>query len=126
MKVFQELSASCSCALCRPGCLCGDCAACSNQTFDRTMVRNARRISALLCLAMLLGGFVYFAPVVTLGATPTVTETFSMRVPQSNNATAPMGSISFCLFGQGAILINGTYYPAVALIQNQWQGCGAH
>ena len=78
------------------------------------MFKTAKRVSALFVLAIVLGGIVYFAPVVSLGATPTVTETFSMRVPQQNNATAPLGSISFCLFGDGAVLVNGTYYPNVA------------
>ena len=88
------------------------------------MLRTAKRVSALVVLAMILGGFVYFAPVVSLGASPTVTETFSMRVPQPNNATAPLGSISFCLFGSGAVLVNGTYYPDVALNQTTSRPCG--
>jgi hypothetical protein len=125
VRVFQQLSAHCSCAVCRAGCLCGDCAACSNPAFDRAILRNAKRISALACLAIILGGFVYFAPVVTLGATPTVTETFSMKLQQPSNVTAPMGSISFCLFGEGAILINGTYYPNAALNQSQRQVCSS-
>jgi hypothetical protein len=82
------------------------------------MLRNARRISALFTLAIVLGGFVFFAPVVTLGATPTVTETFSLRIRSSNNAQSPMGSISLCLLGDGAVLINGIYYPSVALNQS--------
>jgi len=114
MKVFQQLSAKCTCEVCGEGCLCGDCAACSNPILDRTMARNAKTISAVACLAIILGGFVFLAPVVTLGQTPTVTETFSVRVQQSQIATAPMGSISFCLFGEGAVLINGTYYPSAA------------
>ena len=125
MKLFQQLSASCSCTVCKPGCLCGDCKACSNPTLDSSILTNAKRISALAVLAVVLGGFVYFAPVVTLGATPTVSETISMRFQQSgNNGTLPMGSISFCLFGDGAVLINGTYYPAVALNQSQSRVCG--
>ena len=75
-------------------------------------------------LAIVLGGFVYFAPVVSLGATPTVTETLSMRVPQPANATAPMGSISFCLFGNGAVLVNGTYYPNVEVNLTGGRACG--
>ena len=124
MKVFQQLSAACSCTVCKVGCLCGDCKACSNPSLDSSMLRNAKRLSALVVLAMVLGGFVYFAPVVTLGATPTVTETISMRFQQpSSNGTLPMGSISFCLFGDGAVLINGTYYPAVALNLTQNRVC---
>ncbi|HUK79763.1 MAG TPA: hypothetical protein VLU91_03765 [Nitrososphaerales archaeon] len=117
MKVFQQLSARCTCEVCGQGCLCGDCAACSNPALDNSMSRNAKTISAVACLAIILGGFVFLAPVVTLGQTPTVTETFSVRVQQSQIATAPMGSISFCLFGEGAVLINGTYYPSAATNQ---------
>ncbi len=123
MKIFQQLTASCSCAVCRPGCLCGDCAACSNAALDRIMLRNAKRISALACLVIVLGGFVFFAPVVTLGATPTVTETFALKFQPSDNATSPMGSISFCLFGEGALLVNGSYYPSVALNQSAKRIC---
>ena len=124
MKVFQQLSARCSCTVCKTGCLCGDCKACSNPSLDSSILKNAKRLSALAVLAVVLGGFVYFAPVVTLGATPTVTETISMRFQQSgSNATSPMGSISFCLFGDGAVLINGTYYPAVALNQSVGRFC---
>ena len=88
------------------------------------MLRTAKGVSALFMLAVILGGFVYFAPVVSLGATPTVTETFSMRVPQPTNATAPLGSISFCLFGNGAVLVNGTYYPNVEVNQTVAHACG--
>jgi len=87
------------------------------------MTRNAKTISAVVCLAIILGGFVFLAPVVTLGQTPTVTETFSVRVQQSQIATAPLGSISFCLFGEGAVLINGTYYPSAATNQTDNSIC---
>jgi hypothetical protein len=87
------------------------------------MLRNAKRLSALAVLAIVLGGFVYFAPVVTLGATPNLSETVAMRF-QSSNATSPMGSISFCLFGDGAVVVNGTYYPNVALNQTGTRYCG--
>jgi hypothetical protein len=87
------------------------------------MSRNAKTISAVACMAIILGGFVFLAPVVTLGQTPTVTETFSVRVQQSQIATAPMGSISFCLFGEGAVLINGTYYPSAATNQTDDHFC---
>ena len=123
MKVFQQLSAKCSCEVCREGCLCGDCAACSNPVLDRAMSKSAKTVSALACMAIFLGGFVFLAPVVTLGQTPTVAEVFSLRVQQSQIATAPMGSISLCLFGEGAVLINGTYYPSAATGQNESHIC---
>jgi len=123
MKVFQQLSAKCACEVCGEGCLCGDCAACSNHILDRNISRNAKTISVVACLAIVLGGFVFLAPVVTLGQTPTVTETFFLRVQQSQIATAPMGSISYCLFGEGALLINGTYYPSAATNQSGTHIC---
>jgi len=123
MKVFQQLSAKCACEVCGKGCLCGDCAACSNPTLDRALSRNAKTVSALACLAIILGGFVFLAPVVTLGQTPTLTETFSVKVQQAQVSTAPMGSISFCLFGEGAVLVNGTYYPSAATNLNESQIC---
>ncbi|HYB76024.1 MAG TPA: hypothetical protein VEC08_03600 [Nitrososphaerales archaeon] len=123
MKVFQQLSAKCACEVCGKGCLCGDCAACSNPALDRALSRNAKTVSALACLAIVLGGFVFLAPVVTLGQTPTLTETFSLRVQQPQAGTTPMGSISFCLFGEGAVLINGSYYPSAATNQNESHIC---
>lgn len=124
MKVFQQLSAKCACEICGVGCLCGDCVSCSNPVLDRAMSRNAKTVTALACLAIILGGFVFLAPVVTLGQTPTLTETFSLRIQQSQIATVPMGSISFCLFGEGAVLINGAYYPSAATNQNESHICG--
>ncbi|MDG6900427.1 MAG: hypothetical protein JRM80_00495 [Nitrososphaerota archaeon] len=123
MKVFQQLAATCSCSVCRTGCLCGDCEACSNPRLERSLATNAKRVSALACLVIVLGGFVFFAPVVALGASPAVTETVSLRFQPSTNSTSPLGSISFCLLGQGAVLVNGTYYPAVALNQTARRIC---
>lgn len=72
---------------------------------------------------MFLGGFVFFVPVVALGATPTISETFSVRVQPADNATLPMGSIAFCYFGLGAVLVHGIYYPSVALNQSSHRTC---
>lgn len=126
MKILQSLGPRCSCPVCGPGCLCGDCAACSNASLDRAMLRNAKRLSALAVLMIVLGGFVFFVPVVSLAATPTITETVALRVPPAENATVPMGSISFCLFGEGAVLIHGSYYPSVAMNQTVRHICGAN
>jgi len=123
VKVFQQLTAKCTCEVCGEGCLCGDCAACSNPVLDRAMSRSAKTVTAFACLAIILGGFVFLAPVVTLGQTPTLTETFSVKFQQAQIATSPMGSISFCLFGEGAVLINGSYYPSAATGQNESQIC---
>jgi hypothetical protein len=125
MKVFQQLASTCSCAFCQQGCLCGDCAGCSNKALDRAILRNAKRLSALACLLVVLGSFVFFVPVVTLGATPTITETFSVRVQPAQNVTSTMGSISLCLFGQGAVLVHGAYYPDVAVNQSAKHVCSS-
>jgi hypothetical protein len=45
---------------------------------------------------MIAVGFVFFAPVMTVQAI----------------STAGLGSITFCYLGQGALLVNGTYYPS--------------
>ena len=124
MKILQELAQRCTCPVCQPGCLCGDCRACSNAALDRAMVRNAKTISALACLFVVFGGFIFFVPVVSLAATPTITQTVSLRVPSAENATTPMGSISFCLFGDGAVLVHGSYYPSVAMNQTGRHFCG--
>jgi hypothetical protein len=58
---------------------------------------------------------VFFVPVVNLKETPTMTNTFSLKVQASDRPTQPVGSISFCLFGEGAVLMHGAYYPSVAL-----------
>jgi hypothetical protein len=123
MKIAQELPSGCSCALCRTGCLCGDCAACSNPALDKEIVRFAKLLSVAVCVILFVGGFVFFVPVVALGATPTVTETVSFRVQPPENGTLPMGSIAFCVFGQGAVLVRGIYYPSVMLNQSARRVC---
>ena len=115
MKISQELPSKCVCALCGPGCLCGDCSSCSNPALDREIVTFAKRLSVVACIILFVGGFVFFVPVVSLGATPTITETVSFRVQPAENATLPMASIAFCYFGQGAVLVRGVYYPSATL-----------
>jgi len=123
MKFAQELPSSCSCAVCRLGCLCGDCTACSNPALDREIVRFAKVLSVVGCVVLFVGGFVFFVPVVSLGATPTITETVSFRVQPAENATLPMASIGYCVFGQGAVLVGGLYYPSVALNDSSRRIC---
>ena len=123
MKISQQLPARCSCSLCGAGCLCGDCSGCSNPALDREIVKFAKTLSVLACGILLIGVFVFFVPVVALGATPTVTETVSFRVQPPENATIPMGSIAFCVFGQGAVLLRGVYYPSVMLNQTSRRMC---
>ena len=96
---------------------------CSNPTLDRAMIRNIKRISALACVALFLGGFIYFVPVVNLKASPTVTEAVSIKVNQGENAPTPMGSIAYCYFGQGAVLTRGFYYPSADLNQSSRRVC---
>ena len=96
---------------------------CSNATLDSLIPRNAKRLSALACIIIFVGGFVFFVPVVALGATPTISEAVSVRVQPAENTTLPMGSIAFCFFGYGAVLIHGIYYPSVALNQSSRRAC---
>jgi hypothetical protein len=77
----------------------------------------------LACIVLFVGGFVFFVPVVALGATPTITEGISVRVQPAGNTALSMGSIAFCFFGHGAVLVHGTYYPSVALNQSSRRVC---
>lgn len=123
MKILQQIPASCPCPLCQANCQCGDCQACSNPRLDRAMLRNAKRITALACVILFLGGFVSLVPVVALGANPTVTETFSVKLPPSDNSTVPLGSLAYCYFGQGAVIVHGVYYPSVELNKTGQRVC---
>ena len=124
MQIIQQLPAACSCALCQAGCQCGDCKGCSNPSLDRAIVRNAKRLTALACVVLFLGGFVSFVPVVALGANPQINETFALKVPPSENSTTPLGSIGYCFFGQGAVLVHGEYYPSVSQNRTSPRVCG--
>lgn len=98
MLIFQKVPSRCRCWYCSKGgfrCLCGDCAGCLDVTSERVFLRNAKRISVICCCFIVAVSFVLFAPVMTVQATP----------------MAGLGSISFCYLGQGALLVNGTYYP---------------
>ena len=123
MKILQELQASCACALCDTRCRCGDCLACSNAATSEFNSRTTRRLSIAAGLLLVLGGFVYFVPVVTLGATPVVTETISLEVQPAGNSTHPLGSVGYCYLGIGAVLVHGAYYPAVPLNQSARHIC---
>ena len=123
MKILQELPARCSCALCDDNCKCGDCSICSNVTLDSNMSKYAKRAAVAVCIFLALGGFVFFVPVVALGATPPVRETISVRVQTADNTTLPFASIGFCYLGVGAVLVHGVYYPSVALNQTARRTC---
>ncbi len=123
MKILQELPARCECALCDAGCRCGDCTACSNPVSTSSAYRAVKTFSIAASLILLSAGFVFFAPVVALGATPTVTETISLKLQPMGNATQPLGSIAYCYLGDGAVLVNGTYYPSATLNQSARQIC---
>jgi len=123
LKILQELPAKCGCSQCSKGCLCGDCSLCSNPALDKAILRNIKRASALACVFLFLGAFIYFVPVVALGASPPVSEAVSIQVNQGGNGAAPLGSIAFCYLGQGAVLARGFYYPSVALNQSSKRVC---
>lgn len=84
---------------------------CSNAALDRVVTRYAKGLTIAACVFLFLGGFVFFVPVVAMGAAPSVTETISLRVQPADNAAKPMGSIGYCYLGVGAVLVNGAYYP---------------
>ncbi len=123
MKIFQELPASCSCTVCGPGCQCGDCTACSNAALDHQVMGYAKGLTIAACAILFLGGFVFLVPVVAMGATPTVTETISLRVQPADNSTRPLGSIGYCYLGVGAVLVKGVYYPSANQNLTTTQAC---
>jgi hypothetical protein len=87
------------------------------------MVRYAKRLTVLACGILLLGTFVFFVPVVALGATPKITETVSFRVQPAENGSLPLASIAYCYFGNGAVLVRGVYYPSVRLNESSPHIC---
>ncbi len=110
--IFQKPPSKCGCPYCDSGCLCGDCSACTNIAADRLFVRNAKRAAVLCCLFLVVGGFMFFAPVVSLGSeAPLTTGVPSFRIQTSETSTAELCSITFCYLGAGAVYANGTYYP---------------
>lgn len=123
MKILQQLPARCSCEVCDAGCKCGDCVACSNTALDRTISTNAKRFAMAACLVLISAGFVFFVPVVTLAATPTMTQTVSLRLEPADNATLHLGSIGYCYLGMGAVFVHGAYYPTVALNESVRRVC---
>ena len=112
MKIFQEVPAMCSCAVCGPGCQCGDCVKCSNTALDREVTHYAKGLGAALCIFLFLGGFVFLVPVVAIGATPPVTQTISIRIQRADNSSLPLGSIGYCYLGVWAVIVHGVYYPS--------------
>ena len=96
---------------------------CSNAVLDGQMSLYAKRAAAAVCVFLALGGFVFFVPVVAMGASPLVTKTISLRVGTADNLTQPLASIGFCYLGLGAVFANGTYYPSVALNQTDVRIC---
>lgn len=71
-------------------------------------MKNVKRYSILGFSLLLAVGFVVFVPIVPLGSGVPVTEGISVAVEA--NTAAPMGSIAFCYFGQGAAVVQGMYY----------------
>ena len=107
--IFQKVPLRCEC--CTGGCLCGDCSGCQNLISDEIFLRNVKRISILCCLLVAIG-FAVFAPVVSLEADVPAVGGFPVVTAQTNAThTTGLGSITFCLLGQGALLIHGAYYP---------------
>jgi hypothetical protein len=116
----------CGCILCDSGCLCGDCSGCTNAVADKTFVRNLRRVSVLCCLVLVVGGFMLFAPVVSLpsfpSAAPVTTGVISIKIDSSQTSTAALCSITFCYLGRGAVYAQGVYYPLTKPVYNGLAG----
>ena len=93
-----------------------------NEASEPVFRRNVKTISVVCFLLLTVGGFMVFAPVVSLRATADAAVSLgpSVRV-QTTNETIPLGSITFCYLGQGAVLVNGTYYPDAAQNATKWQ-----
>jgi len=110
--IFQKTPSKCGCPLCGAGCLCGDCSGCTNAVSERAFLRNAKRASMLCCLILVVGGFLFFAPVVSLNSAPPVTTgVLSLKIDTTKTSTGALCSITFCYFGQGAVYAQGIYYP---------------
>ena len=97
MRLFQPTVRKCNCWFCMNSgsfgfrCLCGDCSYCSVP--GGRMI--SRRASAYLLTSLAVIGFITFAPVITIQSSTTISR----------------GSIAYCYFGVGSLIINGTYYP---------------
>jgi len=113
MELFQKLPLQCPCCQGQGNCLCGDCSGCLRHgTSSKNSLGNVRR-ALILCGAIIAIGFTLFAPVVSVNTDIPVGGGISVTtVVQTNTAsTIGFGSISFCYFGEGALLIQGAYYP---------------
>ncbi len=87
------------------------------------MKRRTIAILTVLLGAATIVILVVFAPVVSLTADIPGSGGFSTTAMAQGNTTRTLtlvgtpgygqglGSMTFCYFGQGALLINGTYYP---------------
>lgn len=74
-------------------------------------MRNVRKLSILCCCLIVATGFTVFAPIISLGADVSAVGGFAITVQTHSTSTAGMGSIALCYFGQGAVLVQGMYYP---------------
>lgn len=113
MELFQKLPLQCPCCQSMGNCLCGDCSGClRHNTSSRTSFRNAKRV-LILCGALIAIGFTIFAPVVSVNTDIPVSGGVTVTTVVQTITTAPigLGSISFCYFGEGALFIQGAYYP---------------
>ncbi len=93
------------------------------MALDSAVSGYAKKVALATCVFLALGGFVFFVPVVAIGATPSVTQTVSLKVQTLGNGTLPLGSIGYCYLGVGAVLVHGVYYPSVALNDSSRRVC---
>ncbi len=109
--MFQEVPARCGCCKHFDGCLCGDCASCSDSLREGAFESNFKRYSVLGCCLLLAVGFVVFVPVVPIATGIRIGEGSAVAV--ESNSTSAFGSLAFCYLGQGAAVDQGVYYLMV-------------
>lgn len=84
---------------------------------------GTRKVAVVGVAAAVAVAFLLFAPVVSLNAevpdtgghsTITITQGNTTRTAIAVSLSSSgqgLGSVTFCYFGQGALLVNGAYYP---------------
>ncbi len=71
-----------------------------------------KRTAYLACIFLMIGGFMFFAPVVNLRtAAPVTTGVISIKIDSNETTTGSLCSIAFCYGHVGAVYEGGVYYP---------------
>ncbi|MDA4122692.1 MAG: hypothetical protein OK456_05865 [Thaumarchaeota archaeon] len=71
-----------------------------------------KRTAFLACIFLIIGGFMFFAPVVNLrSVAPVTTGVISIKIDTNETTTGSLCSIAFCYGHVGAVYAAGVYYP---------------